>query len=520
MKIWLKEHYLGIIFALCIGIITVAPQLIFIKNLGADYKGLYMMKADAEPYYLARIHAVYKGDISVDPYIFEEKYTIPKATLNLIDPIVAWPGIIFHLSVPTLALIYKFLFPAIIALLIYLLGLKIFKNKWWSAVIMVAVMCGYYLLYPTDLASLLKFQMGWNSFSDYSRPTYPELSSIVFFSYLVVLYKALEEKIWKWFIYLGLIFGASFYVYYFDFTFIFALSIVAIVVCWLLKDRKVSQKLAVSNGIGIILGSYFLVNLYKVMQSPVYASFAEIQKMAKSHAPIFSSIGILTFILFLIYYFGKQEFFDEERNSTDHFVLILILTTFAVLNQQVITGRVMQAGHYHWFFNMPVYIITLSYVAWNFLKNKRKELVISLGLLVIGISFWATGFVQYSSYKFWYAQTKEDQRYVSVFDYLNQVSKPDDVVFANMSISPLVPVYTFDNVVWDDGAYSYLIPKGRDLFRPETILKGNFDLNIRKYRVDFVLWDYKKEPDWKMDQRKSLKYLNEAGGIKIYSLIK
>ena len=516
---WVKEHYLGLIFAFCIGFITVAPHLAFIHNLGAEYKGLYPMKADAEPYYLSRIHEIYKGHLSTNTLIFEEKYTIPRATFNLIDPIMALPGLVFGLSVPTLALIYKFLFPAIIGFLIYLLGLKLFKNKWWSAVTAVAVMCGYYLLYRTDLMSVLKFDMVFNSFSDYSRPTYPQFSSIVFFAYLIVLYKALQEKIWKWFIWLGVIFGAMFYVYYFEYTFVLALNAVAIFVFFMLKQKDVSKKLLSTTLMGIVLGSYSIWNLLHVVKHPSYALFSSMQRMFLSHAPIFSLIGVGTFVLFAGYYIWKKKYSGKGNELSDYFVLCLLLATFVASNQQVLTGRVIQEGHYYWFFGIPIYVIALCYLVFKVLGDKKK-IIIGLGSLIVLGSFWTTGFVQYSSYKFWFEQIRSEQRYVSVFDYLNLISKPDDVVFANSEISQLVPVYTFNSVVWEDGAYSYLIPLNRNKWDADFILKNGFENNIHTYRADYVLWDYKVDPDWKMDKKGFLQYLDEVGEVKIYKILK
>ncbi len=515
---WCRENYIALIFAFFVGLITVAPHLIFIQQLGSEYKGLYPMKADAEYYYLSRIHAVYQGDFSVNPYIFEQKHTLPKATLMFGDALLTLPGVILKISVPVLSLIYKFLLPFIATLVLYFLGLQIYSNKFWSVVTAVAVMCGYYFLYPTDLVSIVKFKEVFSSFSDYSRPIYPQLSSILFFLYLYVFYKALDTKTWKFFIWLGVLFGISFYIYFYAFTFIFALNLVSIVVFLLLKKNDLAIKFVWVKILGTVIGSYFIWNLYKVMQSALYPAFAKAEFMELTHKPVISTIWILTSLIFGGYLWFKKKKLEESLNTTDYFFITLLITAFGVVNQQVITGRLLQEGHYHWFFNIPIFILTLSYVGWNFVQNLNKKYVVLIGIFVLILSFYATGFVQWSSYKFNFSQGREDQRYVSVFDYLNTVSKKDDVVFANTEISPLVPIYTFDNVVWDDGALGYLVPEGRRDFTPENILKGDFYTNIKKYKVDYVLWDYQKNPEWKMDQKWNLKFLKEVRGVKVYSL--
>lgn len=60
----IKEHYLAFVLALFIGVITLVPQLLAIKNLGDRWQGVYPIVNDDEVYYLAR------GQEIVDGYYF------------------------------------------------------------------------------------------------------------------------------------------------------------------------------------------------------------------------------------------------------------------------------------------------------------------------------------------------------------------------------------------------------------------------------------------------------------------
>jgi len=478
------------------------------------------MKGDAEPYYLARIHEVYHGDISVSPFTYEDKYTVPPGSFSLAGPVLAVPGIILNISVVPLALIYKFLLPAIVALLVYMLFFRMTGRRAWSIAAMCAVMLGYNFMNAPDIPHLLRLDASYPSFwgfTEYSRPIYPQFSSIFLYAYLNLLFVALKEHKWKWYACLGLVFGASFYVYFYSVTFLAALIAVFIVGLFLAKRRREAGMLAASMAGGVAIGSYFIYNMFIVARSPYYADFAANMGLVASHMPIVSVAGCITLIVFLTYLFLKKRLLNSERTQTDWFLLGLLVTAFVVINQQVITGHLMQEGHYHWYFNIPIFIIILTYVLAHALKNRRVLTMIAISAIVL-VSFGANFFVSYSSYIHWHDSVAADQRYMPLMSWLNASSTPQSVVFANEDISSLVPVYTFDNVVNEYMAINYLLPKDRIDYTPDAILKAGFTQNIHKYRVDYIVWDTVKEPEWKMDQYKILREVYETGGLKVYSL--
>lgn len=49
------------------------------------------------------------------------------------------------------------------------------------------------------------------------------------------------------------------------------------------------------------------------------------------------------------------------------FGLSLLLAPFVTLNQQILTGRVMQEGHYHWYMHKPMAVVTI--VVFHFLDS-------------------------------------------------------------------------------------------------------------------------------------------------------
>lgn len=513
-----RNHLWGIVFALLVGLVTVLPQLIFIGSLGDKYQGLYMMKADAEPYYLARIHQAYKGEIGTNPFISEYNKIVPPATLSLAESVLAIPGMVLGLSVPTLALVYKFLWPFLTCLLVYVLFWRITKSRSWSVVASVAVLLGHSLLYTTDLPHLLSLDTtypGFWGFTVQARPVNPQFSSFFFFLYLNVFLVAVREMKFKWYFYLAIILGWSFYVYLYLSTFILAFGLVTAVIYLLRRNLKVFFCVSSSIVGGLVVGGYFFYNLSKVLNHPYYQDFATAQKLILSHRPILSLAGCLVLAAFLIYFFGRGRLFRVEKTETDFFWLGLLLTAFVVINQQVITGHLLQEGHYHWYFNVPIFILVICYLA-SVLLSRFDKIRAVIQAFIIAVSFGSAGLIGWSSYSYWHDQVSVDQRYMPLMHWLESGTSPGSVVFANPAISSLIPIYTFDDVVWDEMATNYLLPKQRLSFRPDLILVSGLEKNLKNHRIDYLVWDQKTDRDWHLNKYRFLDKVYTTGDIEVF----
>ena len=79
------------------------------NSLGGDFKGLYIMKTDAEPYYISRIKEFYDGNGTGNPYIYEYKFTEPSATPGFVEAPIAYLGMILGISAPSATFLFTFL---------------------------------------------------------------------------------------------------------------------------------------------------------------------------------------------------------------------------------------------------------------------------------------------------------------------------------------------------------------------------------------------------------------------------
>jgi len=183
-----KRHFIAIIFALFVGLFIVAPQLIFMVREGGHYKGLYMMmNTESEWYYLARMHEFYDEGKIGNPYLFEHKFHGPIFISPGGETILAIPGKLLDISVPTLNLIYKFLLPAITFLLLYALIFRLTASAAWSIAGGLFFLVGSTWLYANNLSHFLRGDVSFFTEFVYNRAVHPQFDGVVFFLYLNVL---------------------------------------------------------------------------------------------------------------------------------------------------------------------------------------------------------------------------------------------------------------------------------------------------------------------------------------------
>lgn len=521
-----KKHVLAVCLALFVGAFVVAPQIIFITREGSQYQGLYMTKSEAELHYLASMKEFYDEGRMGNPFLSEYKFYGPQFFSSGAEAILAFPGKLLGISVPSLNLVYKFLLPMLAFLLVYALVFRLTGASAYAISAALMAIMGLTWFAGGDIPHLLRGEFWFDQFI-YNRPVNPQFSGPLFFLYLNVLLFVHEGRGLRWLLLLGALLALSFYTYFYSFTFFLALNAVFAVV-WYLSGKKV----LVHNLILVTLGAIFiglppLLAIYAAIHHPDYAQLITANDLHSGHIPEVSKNGLLVSLLFIAYLFcTKAHRVVGIVREHALFLAGLLVTAFLVINQQVITGVTLQSGHYHWGFNVPIFIIVLAFLAHAILDRPMPEcprLRAFLPLLpwCASIIFILTGlFIQYSSYHRWASQTREDQRYMPALTWLNGHTPKESVVMANETLSELIPVFTENNVMWENQHIlcCYLLPSERAQFTPENLLRSNdFLVDIKKYRVDYVLWDRRANPEWAID-RFRLPELFSSGELTVYRL--
>ncbi len=447
----LREHWLAITLALALTLVIFYPLISFPFIVKDSYQGINIAHFGSdEHFYLVRAKEILEGHGLGNPILSEGKEgQDPFFMLNervLLTPLRVL-GIYPAVSVVTIYNIYNFLGVFSLILIIYSFGLQLKNDRKYALATSLMIIGGYSLIYNKAFF--------FSDFNIYGRAMFPYISSIVFFSYLTVLTKALKSGSNKLTVIAGLIFGAIFYVYFFAWSFVLALNGCLLGLYLLLRDYKKSKQLALVMVIGLALGTYNVYKLFTYMTTEAGKQLAYFQWSSVSHEPVMSLIGLATGTLFIFYVYWQR------RDTNNVLLLGLIIAGWIALNQQIITGRTVQYAHYYWYFVVPLSVVTGFYMLWPLLKTNRQRWLV-FGVVVVAV-FVNSVVGQYRSSLTTLDFKHHDQKYRPILDRLNQEKTTGTVLTAEDAgaYETLVNIYTDHDLFWRSFAGTYNTPFNR-----------------------------------------------------------
>jgi hypothetical protein len=484
-----KQNWYHILCGVIASAFVLVPYLVYISQAGPAYQGLNILTADAETHYLARIKEAGEGKGNGNPFIQEYKH-LPDTFVSYSESILALPLSVLPIEVTTLNLFYKAVFPFIIAVLLSTLLFRLTHSKLWAYSGALIIMLGYSLMSVPDLLNLIQFKTTYSQFIAYARPVNPQFTSIFFLAYLHLLLSLFTSPKVRHVVWLGLILAASAYLYFYLFTFLFCLHIL-ITLYFLYRKNPITKSLALSVAFVLILDAYFFYQLLQIMQHEYYTLFVEHVDLKSARMPQMSMAGLVVTLLYAGLIWKKYL-------KPDPFLISLLVTTWLVINQQVITGVSLQSGHYHWYYNTPIYflifLVSLKSIPFKYSK------VIPILILLASVSM-AT-LVQYSSYKNSSQTALEDEKYVEVVEWLEEELPESAVILANNRVSAIVPIISDLDVLWEAHATYYLLPAERRKMTPENIFASGND--IRKFleitNVSAIIYNEERDKSWNIEK--------------------
>jgi hypothetical protein len=576
-----KDHWLAIVLAFLVGLIYLAPNVFFIYQLGNKFSGVEFTSLDAEEHELVILNEIKSGYTNYSsPLLYEYK--------NQSEPLLSYTEVFYgliirylHIPLPVFYLASKFIFPMIIFLLWYWLSFLIAGNKRGALLSSLLLVFGYSLLENPSLLKQLSI-IFWNT-SDvslilYGRFVNPLLTFPLFFAGLIAIYNLFRKNNLKIALLCGVILGVNFYMYFYFWAYLLALLGVLFLYNLFKKDFLASRNIFYSTIIAFLVGWGFVLPMikasffggYELSSSRVYAPYT------LNHHFIFPTLVLFTVSIFAIYLFFKSS---KEKNVTlgDKFTFLLLIASFVAVNQQVITGRLVEQGHFHWYTNVPIIFLSATLVFSYFIEKIRNNFIKSTIYFIASIYIISFGIgVQASGYKKYFQKYEYYQNYGIVFNWLNKNSAKESVILGNDDFSDLLPAYTYNNAyyaphavyysttplerrLWAVDVYYYLNYRDKkdidqefknrkvelgtfalplvnyrndcgsydcypDEFLQEMIesykifMKNSFEENLKKYRIDYVVWDRNKNLDWRLDEFKFLNLIYSTNNINIYTL--
>ncbi len=539
----------------------ILPFFYFQISLGGEYKGILPQIIDDELFYLARIKDVIDGHPTLgNAYLSEHKNQLPQQ-LFLPEFLLAQPLKFLNLSVVQGRILYSFILPATVFILTYIAFYLIRPSKFWANIFAVFLFFGIFIF-------------------KFTRPIIPQFVFLFWLTQFTLLWLLIKDRPKKWILPLNIInFGLLFYIYPFYWTFYLVFLVILVFISFF-RDRLLSKQfLKILIG-GLIIGSVYFYFTFLAAELPEYQETLTRLQLVFSRSP--SEIKTVALSLIVLLLIGVLHRLKTIRiNKEILFFIAGIVSILIVTNQNIITGQKFEFGHYRmlaiFFMVFTLYYLFASTSKFHLNNIWRGVFLLIIGFFVFqGVNDYVNKTLRISD------QAIYSQKYKTVFDWFNENTTFDSVVYANEEISSFLPVYTANNVYYSRNANLFIMSdteiqerfilnnffeeldrdfvfeneraiwgvryadkygdavqanKWRRLLglklKDETrlpeeeinkviavaqeIRKDNFGKRLKKYRVDYIIWDTNKDQGWHLDKQNFDKIFEQSGFI-VYKL--
>ena len=446
--VFIKNHYFILIIGAFLSLIILGPVIIYPFVSKETYQGINIayFGSDAH-FYTARAKEALEGHKLGNPLLQEGKNNQDLYFMyneRLLTAPLRLAGM-QNVNIVTVYNIYNFIGIFIIILLIYFFVLQLSGDKLLAIASAISVVGGYHIIYNKTLF--------YNDFNIYGRAMYPYISSLAFFAYLNLLIKSIKTEKLEHALLAGLLFGFLFYVYFYTWTFALALNSALLLLYFINRDRVKLKTIALIMAIGFLVGLYNLIKISLFFSSEAGVQASYFFWSAYGRAPIFSKIGAVALLLLGIFKYKKRQ----DPNIT--LIFALILAIWISLNQQILTGRILQIGHYYWYFIVPVAIIVGLYMIWFLIKKELWRKIFFV--LLILIIFLHAGIGQYRSMLTTLELKNYEQLYKPIINNLKNDTNPKVILAADDQFECLFTIYTNHDLFWNSAATLSDIPVDR-----------------------------------------------------------
>ncbi|MDO8589681.1 MAG: hypothetical protein Q7R69_00175 [bacterium] len=442
----LREHRVAIALAVLTSVIAASPQVYFRLEHRNDgiYQGIELLPDSP---WSARAREVQDGHPNFGNIYQKDGKDNPYLLQPLGSMVVAYMGEIFSLDINNTFLLSRFVLSFIVFLLIYGFVFLLSKDKLVALCGAAVNLLADSILSKSGLVQLFFHGVSYENFLRLSKPVNPAMIYFFLFAFLIAFWLFYRKRKWQYGVISAILLGLNFYNYFYTWTYLYSFG--GVLVLLLLIQKKWREAVRISS---VFLGAFlvatpYVINLYRVTQFPAYNEVSSNIGVLLTHAPLFVGWGVI--VALIIFFLG----FPKGDREKYFFGLALLLTPFVTLNQQLFTGKVLEAPHYHWFFHKPMAIIFMLIVIFYLLARWKLDFYKkALAVLIIVTSVTTGIYVQAYSY----SHDMGDggtvligrQRYGPVMKWLNLNAEKESVVFANDEISHITVIYTPLNVFY------------------------------------------------------------------------
>lgn len=441
----LREHKLAIVLALFTSILIIAPQIYFRFEHRADgiYQGIELLPDSPRS---ALTREVLDGHPGVRNVYYKDGKDGPYLWQPLQPMVVGYMGKLFSLDINNTILLSRLVLPFITFLIMYAFVLLMYRDKLVASCSVAVLLLADALLSYAGVYKILH-GLSPDSFLRIASPVNPAMIFIPFFAFLIVFYLFYQKKDWRYGAASAVLLGLNFYNYFYTWTWLFAFGGVLVLIFFIQKKWSEVVRLSSVFAGALIVAIPYFINMYKASLYPTYAEASARFGVVASHAPEF--VGFTVIGALAIFLFG----FPRDDRQKYFFGLALLVTPFITQNQQILTGKVLQPAHYHWFFNKPLAFIFVLIVVFHLVGKWFPDYYMKiLAGLIIAVSVFTGVFTQAVSYT---SDSRDGgsiainrQRYGPVMKWLSENAEKEAVVFGNDETSHMTVLYTPLNVFY------------------------------------------------------------------------
>lgn len=493
----IRIHQGALLLALCVGFLTVSPQLFAIYSAGKNFQGIYPIHGSDDLYYQARVKEVLDGHINIsNPYLFEHKDG-SEAPFWLPDFLIGIFAQIFTNSNLHLAFILlDFILPFLLFILIYAILLNLSINKELSL----------------SVASFLNLGLFFDSFN---RSPSPQLNFLFFLTCFLIMLFAIKNIKWYWFVFLAVNLGLLFYIYPYYWTFFYVFITLFIFINFVLNKKHPDlYKWVLSAVGGVIIGIPYLINTVNTARYDVYKDTVERLGMIYTRFPSGSTLVFVATVSLLVYFTFKFYKYKQKISAVEWLLVSSVFASIIVSNHHMITGQNLEFSSHYLMPGLVVSVFLFVKTLAIFLDNYKYKKIVTI-MMIIFVSM-TSGFFIFSSIQKQIYLSEEElkwQDYKNLLVWLDDNIPKDSVIMADNNISSLVPIYTDLNVFYVDKANLHFVSNDeiyrrfilnywdkdidqdfiktyeRYLWRVHYINNFNHSLKVNKMK-DFVGLDY------------------------------
>ncbi|MSR71067.1 MAG: hypothetical protein EXS50_00125 [Candidatus Taylorbacteria bacterium] len=492
----------ALLFALLVGSIHIAPHLLAVKNIGIEYKGIPFLYLNNEFAYVSRIQEISDGHLLTgSPNYFEYKNIVPVA-----PPFGEYMYYLLHLitglSTLNTVVFAKFLFPALLFILVYFLTMQLSSVapenlKRISAITAgICITLGYDLV---DLSTVITHILDGTHdtvLSLWTRPVNPITGALFLFSFLILILTIIKNRNRHiCVIAAGLVLALS-AGYFFSFALEWIILFLLIVRYLWKREYAVFKALLASAFIAIILDSIYALQILQNIAKNTMA-LAGRNGLLHFHTPIINIMILVTIVIFTAlvwkYFIDVRNKTKQPNNDTENslwFCGILLVAGVVCFNEQIITGFTIWPYHFVQY-TIPLSIIVIIVTFGNILGKKHQKLYTALCLgtilCVITFALWNIPSYVYSLQNF-----KNKQPVNELFSWLNHNTPTDCVVLVDETderINEMIPAATHCNV-YRSGDINSGTPEQRMLIsylvklKLQGLTKNNIDSYLHSHQAD------------------------------------